>query len=279
MPGVTAEMIFDPGREDGPDQGGAKRSRSDGSPGESGAEGLHLTPARIEEMLSCAEIEGGELVPHGSNYTFVVQLQSGETRFLGIYKPAGGERPLWDFPYGTLHRRERCSFLVSEALGWHLVPPTVIRDGPHGEGSMQLFVAHDQKANYFSLLEEGRPELFLLAVFDLIVNNTDRKGGHCLKGDDGRIWGIDHGLTFHVEPKLRTVIWDFAGQELPGKLIDDLKDLDRLLDGGEGPLVREVGSLLDSEEFDMFRRRVRAFLDRPRLPLPEEYQSYPWPPV
>lgn len=278
---VAAEMVFGPGPDPGccPGGGDVESSPGENPRGESGEERLRLTPARIEEMLSRAEIEGGELVPHGSNYTFVVQLRSGETGFLGIYKPAGGERPLWDFPYGTLHRRERCSFLVSEALGWHLVPPTVIRDGPHGEGSMHLFVAHDQKANYFSLLEEGRPELFLLAVFDLIVNNTDRKGGHCLKGDDGRVWGIDHGLTFHAEPKLRTVIWDFAGRELPGKLIDDLKSLDRLLDGGASPLAREVGSLIDSEEFDMFRRRVRAFLDQPRLPLPEEYRNYPWPPV
>lgn len=234
---------------------------------------------KIEALLIEAEIEGGELVPQGSNYTFAVQLCCGELRFLGIYKPADGERPLWDFPYGTLHYRERCSFLVSEALGWHLVPPTVIREGPHGEGSLQLFISHSRDSNYFLLREEGRPELFLLAVFDFIVNNTDRKGGHCFVGEDGRVWGIDHGLTFHAEPKLRTVIWDFAGQALPENILGDLSKLDKMIGDAEDPLMREMRELLDGEEIDMFRRRVRAFLDSPRLPNPEEYQNFPWPPV
>lgn len=242
-------------------------------------EGFRLSPDEIEKLIEGAEIEGGELVPQGSNYTFAVQLRNGGLRFLGIYKPADGERPLWDFPYGTLHHRERCSFLISQALGWQLVPPTVVRAGPHGEGSVQLYIAHDPASNYFSLLEEGRPELFLLAVFDLIVNNTDRKGGHCLKGQDGRVWGIDHGLTFHAEPKLRTVIWDFSGHELPENILEDLRGLDKKLDDGENPVTREIISRLDAEEFEMLRRRVRAFLDNPRLPHPEEYRSFPWPPV
>jgi len=246
-------------------------------PDEDGA--LMMSPVEIERLLGEATIEAGELVPRGSNYTFAVQLQSGDLNFLGIYKPAGGERPLWDFPYGTLHFRERCSFLISQALGWHLVPPTVIREGPHGEGSMQLFIACDRNANYFTLLDEGRSELFLLAVLDLIINNTDRKGGHCLKGNDGRVWGIDHGLTFHAEQKLRTVIWDFSGQELPGNLILDLKNLEISLNDTGSPFGREVRSLLDSDEFLMLRRRVQAFIELPRLPHPEEYRSFPWPPV
>ncbi|MBT3352726.1 MAG: SCO1664 family protein [Nitrospinaceae bacterium] len=242
-------------------------------------EGTRLSIDEIESLIDGAEIEGGELVPRGSNYTFAVELRNGDLRFLGIYKPAGGERPLWDYPYGTLHHRERCSFLISQALGWQLVPPTIVREGPHGEGSVQLYIAHDPESDYFTLLEEGRPELFLLAVFDLIVNNTDRKGGHCLKGQDGRVWGIDHGLTFHVEPKLRTVIWDFAGHELSENILDDLRGLDRKLDDGENPMTSEIISRLEPEEFDMLRRRVGAFLANPRLPHPEEYRSFPWPPI
>lgn len=247
---------------------------------ENGSEGsFRLTVGEIEELLSTGEIEGGELVPQGSNYTFVVQIRARENQFLGIYKPASGERPLWDFPYGTLHFRERASYLVSQALGWHLVPPTVIRDGPHGEGSMQLYIPHESDSNYFALREEGRPELFLLAVFDFLVNNTDRKGGHCFKGADGRVWGIDHGLTFHVEPKLRTVIWDFSGQALPESLVQDLKRLDKEMAAKGSPLRREVDDLLDPEEVAIFRRRVKAFLKEPRLPHPAEYRSFPWPRV
>ncbi len=242
----------------------------------SGEEAYRLTPGEIEDLLLNGEIEGGELVPQGSNYTFVVQLQTDNMRFLGIYKPASGERPLWDFPYGTLHLRERCSFLVSQALGWHLIPPTVIRDGPHGEGSMQLFVPHDKKTNYFTLREEGRPELFLVAVLDFLVNNTDRKGGHCFKGDDDRVWAIDHGLTFHVEPKLRTVIWDYSGQDFPENLVNDLKRLDNALGDQCSPLCQEMEALLDQEEVEIFRTRVKAFLKEPRLPHPEEYRSFPW---
>lgn len=258
-------MSSDPNSEDVPNNPSEKAAR--------------LTVGEIEDLLLRGEIEGGELVPRGSNYTFVVQLLADDTRFLGIYKPASGERPLWDFPYGTLHQRERCSFLVSQALGWHLIPPTVIRDGPHGEGSMQLFVSHDEKSNYFTLREEGRPELFLISVFDFIVNNTDRKGGHCFKGDDGRVWAIDHGLTFHEEPKLRTVIWDYSGQKIPKNVVDDLKRLDCELADKDNSLCREIESLLDRDEVEIFRKRVKAFLKNPRLPHPEEYRSFPWPHV
>ncbi len=238
-----------------------------------------LTPEAAEKLLRGGEIEGGELIPQGSNYTFAVQLRAGKLRFYGIYKPASGERPLWDFPYGTLHKRERCAFLVSRALGWSFIPPTVIRDGPHGEGSVQLYVPPDGNSNYFSLREEGRPELILIAAFDLMVNNTDRKGGHCFRGEDGRIWAIDHGLTFHPQPKLRTVIWDFSGQRLPEERVGEVERLGRALEEGGSPLRREMENLLDPEELEVFQRRVRAFLEEPRLPNPEEYRSYPWPRV
>lgn len=228
-------------------------------------------------MLLRGEIEGGELTPQGSNYTFAVRLRAGDLRFFGIYKPASGERPLWDFPYGTLHRRERCAFLVSKALGWGFVPPTVIRDGPHGEGSVQLYIPHDGDSNYFTLRDEGRRELLLVAAFDLMVNNTDRKGGHCFKDADGRVWAIDHGLTFHVQPKLRTVIWDFSGRRLPPEQVGDLKRLEGMLGDRSGPLGREMETHLDPEEAEVFRRRVRALLKNPRLPHPQEYRATPWP--
>src|SRR5215475_5521703 len=143
---------------------------------------------------------------------------------LGIYKPRRGEAPLWDFPDGTLYKRERAAFVLSEALGWQLVPPTVIRDGPNGIGTMQLYIHHRQEdADYFSLREQYQCEVQRMALFDLIANNTDRKAGHCLRGEDGRIWGIDHGLTFHHHPKLRTVIWDFGGEPIPEHFLADIR--------------------------------------------------------
>ncbi|MDA0999991.1 MAG: SCO1664 family protein [bacterium] len=239
----------------------------------------NLQVGKIEKLLSESEVQGLELLPQGSNYTFAVELKAADFSFIGIYKPASGERPLWDFPYGTLHKRERCAFLVSQALGWDFVPPTVIRDGPHGEGSMQLYIPPDERSNYFSLREEGRAELVLLAAFDLIVNNTDRKGGHCFKGRDQRIWAIDHGLTFHVDPKLRTVIWDYSGAHVPEEHAADVKRLDGILSDEKSSLKKELDVLLDPEEVAVFHQRVKAFAREPRLPRPEEYRSFPWPPI
>ena len=255
----------------------AHRSRTPQAPAPGPRPERSFTFEEAERLLLAAEVEGGELIPQGSNYSFAVQLKAKDLSFHGVYKPASGERPLWDFPYGTLHRRERCSFIVSRFLGWGFVPPTVIRDGPHGEGSMQLYVPPADNSSYFTLREEGRAELPLVAAFDLVVNNTDRKGGHCFKGQDGRVWVIDHGLTFHPAPKLRTVIWDFAGQRLGGEPLEDLRRLARALDGAGSPLRRELGALLDPEEVEVFRRRVRAFVKNPQLPTPQEYRSVPWP--
>ena len=240
------------------------------------SQAYRFEPAEIENLLLTSEILGGELVPQGSNYTFAVKMGAGDFQFWGIYKPATGERPLWDFPYGTLHFRERCSFLVSHHLGWHLVPPTVIREGPHGEGSMQLCVPYDGKSNYFTLRAEERPELVLLAAFDIMVNNTDRKGGHCFKSEDGRVWVIDHGLTFHSEPKLRTVIWDYAGVSLPEEQVKDIKRLEDSLRDRHSPLRNEMDELLEPEEMDIFLERVIQFRENPCLPTPEEYRRIHW---
>ncbi len=154
-------------------------------------------------------------LPWSSNYTFLVEATLGDVTLPGVYKPGRGERPLWDFPTG-LYLRERAAYLLSEALGWRLVPETVVRDGPLGVGSVQRFVPADFREHYFTLLErpEHRAALQAIAAFDLVANNADRKAGHVLLSTDGHIWGCDHGLTFNVENKLRTVIWEFGGTAL-----------------------------------------------------------------
>jgi len=210
-------------------------------------------------------------MPWSSNGTFLVGLCFGELTGDAIYKPGRGERPLWDFP-GGLYRREIAAYRLSDALGWNIVPETVLRrDGPLGEGSLQRFVDADFSEHYFTLLEheEHRDQLRRMAVFDLLANNADRKSGHCLLTADGHIWGIDHGVCFHDEPKLRTVIWDFAGEP-----IDDewRADVERLVD--EPPLLDD---LLSPPEVAAFSRRVAAVAKLRRLPDPAGDRPYPWP--
>ena len=153
------------------------------------------------------DVEG--LVPWGSNYTFIVTIRHDGKQANAVYKPSRGERPLWDFPDGTLAFREVAAYLVSEALGFPNVPPTILRDGPQGIGMVQLYIEMVDGQHFFTLRDQHRDEMKRIAVFDAIINNTDRKGGHVLLGEDGKLWCIDHGVTFHEEPKLRTVIWDY----------------------------------------------------------------------
>ena len=196
------------------------------------AEGPHHTGPGDEgapRFVREAAVGDGWLHPQSSNYTFVVELALGDQRGFGVYKPGAGEAPLWDFPTGTLYRRECAAYEVSRLLGWPLVPPTVVRDGEAGMGSLQLFVPNDSGSNFFVVRESHREELLRMAVFDLVVNNADRKGGHCLLDRDGGLWGVDHGLTFNVDHKLRTVIWDFAGEEVPAALVSDLTCLLEML--------------------------------------------------
>ena len=161
----------------------------------------------------------------GSNYTFLAQIEHAGENLAGVYKPTRGERPLWDFPVATLARREVAAYLVSEALGWRLVPPTVYRrDGPAGPGSLQLYVEHDPEYHYFNFSQEDIQRLRPVALFDLLINNADRKGSHILVDQDRHLWLIDHGICFHEEDKLRTVIWDFAGEPFPDELCSTLSD-------------------------------------------------------
>ena len=155
----------------------------------------------------------------GSNYTFLVDVTKGKVAIAAVYKPSRGERPLWDFPRGTLAAREVAAYLTSQALGWNLVPPTVLREeGPAGPGSLQLYVDADVEHHYFTFSEDEKQELRHVALFDVLINNADRKGGHVLMSPDGHIWSIDHGVCFHQDNKLRTVIWDFACERIPDEL-------------------------------------------------------------
>lgn len=218
------------------------------------------------------------LIPWGSNYTFLTTMDVSQPHLLlGVYKPRQGEAPLWDFPDGTLYKRERAAFLLSEALGWRLVPPTVIRQGPDGVGTMQLYMHHEQAdADYFALREQHLDAVQRLAVFDLISNNTDRKAAHCLRDDEGHVWGIDHGLTFHVQPKLRTVIWDFGDQPIPALLLKDIKRVCQELEKHRG-IASELNDLLFSEEIEALLHRMRAVLKQPIFPCLQTRRGVPWP--
>lgn len=216
----------------------------------------------------------------GSNYAALVIVSDPDLQTTAVYKPQRGERPLWDFPDGTLCYREVVTYLVSEAIGWHLVPPTVLReDGPHGRGSLQLFIEHDPEINYFSLDDRFVDQLQRFAVFDYVVNNTDRKGGHLLMDARGKLWGIDHGLTFHTLPKLRTVIWEFTGQPVPDPVLNDIHSLCEHLDSEDTALRHAIGDMLTLAEINAMRRRIQKLLDAKRFPRPGPGPNHPWPPV
>lgn len=214
---------------------------------------------------------------HGaSNYTFLAELGPDGPR--AVYKPARGESPLWDFEAGTLYRREVAAYELSKALGWPAIPPTVVRRrAPHGVGALQRFVEADSR-HYLSESAKHRSTWVRVALFDVLTNNADRKSGHCLFDPDDKVWVIDHGLTFHVDNKLRTVIWDFAGDALPDDLCTDVEralgELDR------GALAKTMEGLISAEELDVLKRRFRGVLRRGwRFPDPTSAWSIPWPPV
>lgn len=234
---------------------------------------MECTP--VVAFFRRALIQDCDLVPWGSNYTFGILLEDPDGQFeetLAIYKPAAGEIPLWDFPDDTLYLREYASYLVSEALGWHFIPTTVIREGPHGIGTVQEYIAPEQDAHYFTFRDEHRADLMKIALFDLITNNADRKAGHCLRGEaDGRIWGIDHGLTFSVQPKLRTVIWDFQNEPIDDALLADLR---RLSDDSE--FINRLQRYLDPLEVRAFTLRLNQMLKLGIFPPLMSRRSIPW---
>jgi uncharacterized repeat protein (TIGR03843 family) len=227
--------------------------------------------------LICSPIVQCGLIPWGSNYTFLVTMDVGQAApLLGVYKPRRGEAPLWDFPDGTLYKREYASFLLSEALGWRIVPPTVIREGPKGIGTVQLYMHHrPEEADYFALREQHASTLKTIAVFDFIAHNTDRKAGHCLRDVDGHVWGIDHGLTFNLHSGLRTVIWDFGGERISKQMVQDIKRVHADLAARQG-LASNLQKLLSSAEIEALIERMSVLLARPILPEVRSRRSVPW---
>lgn len=226
----------------------------------------------LVEFVEGADVDIVGRMPTSSNATYLVTLTQGDTVGHGIYKPLRGERPLWDFEPG-LHRREVAAYRLSVAMGVNVVPPTVLRDGPSGEGSVQWFVEAHFEQHYFTLYAE-QPELheqlMAIAVFDFVANNTDRKGGHCLLDRHGRVWAIDNGLCFAADFKLRTVIWDFGGQPLPEQLRRAVEPLTQQV-----PL--EVATLLADDEVEAIAERAGWLLERSVFPIDRSGRLYPWP--
>lgn len=228
--------------------------------------------ARLE-VLRTAELDIEGRMPWSSNATYLVNLLvDGVAAGQAIYKPLRGERPLWDFEPG-LHRRELAAYHLSQAMGLELVPPTVVRDGPLGEGSVQWFVEADHQQHYFTIHESRddlHPVLARIAVFDLIANNTDRKSGHVLIDGDDHIWGIDHGLCFAADFKLRTVVWEFGGTDIDDDLVQAAHRLSDTV-----PL--DVAALLSDDEVEALRERAAWVAEHRVLPVDNTGRRYPWP--
>ena len=241
------------------------------------SDAIAVEPEQVVQLLAQGQVELVGQILVSSNVIFLASVAHQGLQTLAIYKPYQGERPLWDFPPGTLCLREVAAYVVSQALGWPLIPPTVLRDGPHGTGALQLFIDANPDVTYFSLCEERLPDLLPIALFDLLANNADRKGGHLLLDRWDRIWAIDNALTFHIEPKLRTVIWDFAGEPVPEAYQADLRELQERVDD-EGPLCEMLAKLLTEEEIASLRARLSALLEKPVFPYPDpDRRQVPWP--
>ncbi|MDG4860677.1 SCO1664 family protein [Streptomyces sp. T-3] len=264
------------------------------------------------ELLTRGELTVRGQIREASNAVLLCTVEYEGERTDCVYKPVRGERPLWDFPDGTLAQREVAAYEISEATGWGLVPPTVLRDGPYGEGMCQLWIEGDPedadaaepaellalvdretpgdgwKAIGFAEVGDGKTALLVhaddarlrrLAVLDAVINNADRKGGHLLVGPGGRLYGIDHGVTFNVEDKLRTLLWGWAGEPLPGEAVDVLSRLAASLEP-DCALAQRLGSLITSAEVEALRGRVAGLLSSGVHPKPSgEWPAIPWPPV
>ncbi|MFG3283586.1 SCO1664 family protein [Streptomyces sp. NPDC048111] len=258
------------------------------------------------ELLTRGELTVLGRIREASNAVLYCSVTLGDESAHCVYKPVAGERPLWDFPDGTLAQREVAAYEVSRATGWDLVPPTVLRDGPHGEGMVQLWIepaegdsgllalvedeepAEGWKAVGFAEVGEGRTALLVhadderlrrLAVLDAVINNGDRKGGHLLPAPDGRLYGIDHGVSFHVDGKLRTLLWGWAGEPLTSEAVGALKGLAEALRPRE-PLALRLAALITESELHALRTRVTTLLATPTHPTPSpDWPPIPWPPI
>lgn len=248
--------------------------------------------AWVESALAEAEFGELRLIQHSSNYVFLADLDHPEHGHgLGIYKPAAGEQPLYDFPDG-LYQREIAAYEFARLLGWDIIPPTVEADGPHGVGSLQLFIEHDPRRHYFELRDRDDLDwqFVRFALFDLVANNADRKGGHLLldegapdrgEGDPAsHVWGIDNGLCFHEVEKFRTVIWDFAGTTIPDPWLDDLRRVRGCIDAAD-PTAQPLLDRLSPRETQALIARITHYLAHPTLPEMDTFprRVVPWPMV
>ncbi|MDO3635640.1 SCO1664 family protein [Mycolicibacterium arseniciresistens] len=267
----------------------------------------------VEEVLRCGELTVIGRIRSASNATFLCEAHLGDRQVHCVYKPIAGEAPLWDFPDGTLAGREVGAYLVSHALGWDIVPHTIIRDGPAGGGMIQLWVdqpgddidgdaddapasgpdlvdllpagrvppgylpilqAYDYAGDEVTLVHADDPRLYRMAVFDVLVNNADRKGGHILTGVDGRVYGVDHGVTLHVEDKLRTVLWGWSGKPVDDPTLEAVLGLDEAL---RGDVAEQLRDHITRAEIAALRARVVALLNDPVMPTPDRHRPIPWP--
>lgn len=238
-----------------------------------------MDPADIDrnlQILANGSIELSGQFVYGSNYTYLVDLEWQDCYLQGVYKPSRGERPLWDFPGGSLAAREVAAFEVSRALGWNFVPPTVLREnGPAGPGSLQQYMQLVDDLHYFTLSAVQRQQLRPVALFDALINNADRKGGHVRLSPAGDLWLIDHGICFHHEDKLRTVIWDFAGEAIPDDLLQRLRGFVNELRTGN--LADRLGKLLSAHEVEALQDRALRLIEAGAFPEPGQGRPYPWP--
>lgn len=235
-----------------------------------------LEEARALEVLRTGDLELTGRLVDASNATFYASVSAAGSTHACVYKPVRGERPLWDFPDGTLAAREVAAYEVSAASGWQIVPPSVLRDGPFGVGMCQLWIEVDPEVDPIELVSEERPQLRRLALFDAVVNNADRKGGHLLATATGHVYGVDHGVCFHVEDKLRTVLWGWRGQQLSAAELAALRELDARLASDLGARLRR---LLTREEVAATRRRLARLLATETFPQPARHRPpVPWPP-
>ena len=232
-----------------------------------------------EKMLLAAEFEDCRPLWYSSNYVFLATLCAPDgAQFAAVYKPLRGESPLWDFPDGSLYKREVAAYELAKLLGWTFVPPTVVREGPEGIGSLQVFVRHDTQSHYFVQRENDElvPQLKRMCAFDYVANNADRKGGHALLDLDGHIWGIDHGLCFHSQYKLRTVIWDWVGDPVPEELLQDI-DRARAAIEQRALQAEPLYSLLNDHELAALCTRMNQLIEDGVFPQPGPHRSHPWP--
>jgi uncharacterized repeat protein (TIGR03843 family) len=239
-----------------------------------------MDAAAMLALLRAAELEPVGWLAGSSNHAMVVRATAGAQQVLAVWKPTAGERPLFDFPIGTLTRREVAAFLVSEALGWAIVPPTLLRDGPAGEGMLQAWIDIDPAADVIELVNGDDPRLRPIALFDAIVNNTDRKAGHLLPIEGGHLFAVDHGVTFSTVPKLRTVLWAWEGEPFEAEEAAGLARAAAALGTARspGPLAAALAEHLAAREIHATRSRVRELLALGVFPSPSpDWPAIPWP--